>query len=152
MLYGKEEPMSAVRDILQTKGNTVWTITPEASVFEALGTMAEKNVGALVVVQNDSVVGIISERDYARKVELKGRNSKELRVRDIMTFNPVFVHPNQSIEECMEIMNKKHIRHLPVLEVQNLVGMITIRDAIKAVISEKEHTIKQLENYITGSH
>jgi len=144
--------MSAVRDILQTKGNTVWTITPEASVFEALGTMAEKNVGALVVVQNDSVVGIISERDYARKVELKGRNSKELRVRDIMTFNPVFVHPNQSIEECMEIMNKKHIRHLPVLEVQNLVGMITIRDAIKAVISEKEHTIKQLENYITGSH
>lgn len=151
MLYGKEEPMSAVRDILQTKGNTVWTITPEASVFEALGTMAEKNVGALVVVQNDSVVGIISERDYARKVELKGRNSKELRVRDIMTFNPVFVHPNQSIEECMEIMNKKHIRHLPVLEAQSLIGMITIRDAIKAVITEKEHTIKQLENYITGS-
>lgn len=143
--------MTTVRDILRTRGNAVWTTTPEAIVFDALGTMADKNVGALVVVRNDSVAGILSERDYARKVELKEKNSRELRVQDIMTSNPVCVSPDQSIEACMEIMNERHIRHLPVLEDQKLVGMITIRDAIKAVISEKEHTITQLENYIKGA-
>jgi len=143
--------MSTIREILTSKGNEVWTTTPTTTVFDALRALADRNVGALVVVDDTRVVGIFSERDYARKVELQNRNSHELRVRDIMTFNPVFVHPNQSIEECMEIMNKKHIRHLPVLEAQSLIGMITIRDAIKAVITEKEHTIKQLENYITGS-
>lgn len=143
--------MNTVRDILQTNDHAVWTTIPEASVFDALGSMAEKNVGALVVVKSDSVVGILSERDYARKVELKGKTSRELRVEAIMTSNPVTVSPGHSIEECMEIMNSRHIRHLPVLENQKLVGMITIRDAIKAVISEKERTITQLENYIKGT-
>lgn len=143
--------MNTVRDILQTSVHAVWTTTPEASVFDALGNMADKNVGALVVIRNDSVVGILSERDYARKVELKGKTSRELRVQDIMTSNPVTVTPGHSIEECMEIMNSRHIRHLPVLENQKLVGMITIRDAIKAVITEKERTITQLENYIKGT-
>ena len=143
--------MSTVRDILAIKGHAVWTVTPETSVYDALGTMADKNVGALVVVEGGSVAGIFSERDYARKVEIKGKNSRDVRVQEIMTSNPVSVHPEQSIEECMEIMNSKHIRHLPVLEAQKLAGMITIRDAIKAVISEKEHTIRHLENYIKGT-
>lgn len=151
LVQRKEVTMSTVRDILEIKGHEVWTIAPEAPVFDALGAMAEKNVGALVVVDNASAVGIFSERDYARKVELKNKNSHELRVRDVMTFNPVFVHPGQTIEECMEIMNGKHIRHLPVLEAQSLVGMITIRDVVRAVISEKEHTIQHLENYIKGT-
>ena len=143
--------MTTVQDILKTRRNEVWTTTPETIVFDALGIMADKNVGALLVVRNDSIAGILSERDYARKVELKEKNSRELRVQDIMTSNPVCVSPDQSIEECMKIMNERHIRHIPVLEDRKLVGMITIRDAIKAVISEKEHTIAQLENYIKGA-
>jgi len=142
--------MSTVRDILKTRGGVVWHVSPETKVFDALIVMAEKNVGALVVVSNGAVVGIFSERDYARKVVLKGKTSRELEVKEIMTPDPVSVSPEQSIEECMEIMDGRHIRHLPVLENQKLVGMITIRDAIKAVISEKEHTITQLQNYIKG--
>jgi CBS domain-containing protein len=143
--------MTTVRNILESKGRAVWSIAPDALVFDALGVMAEKNVGALVVVNGDSLVGILSERDYARKGELQGKSSRELRVQDIMTSDPVVVNPEQSIEECMEVMNRKHIRHLPVLENKKLTGMITIRDAIKAVISEKEHTIQHLENYIRGT-
>lgn len=142
--------MMTVRGILKTKGSAVWCAPPETTVFNALATMAEKNVGALVILSGETVVGIFSERDYARKVVLQGKTSRELPVREIMTSDPVSVSPGQSIEECMEIMNSRHIRHLPVLENHKLVGMITIRDAIKAVISEKEHTITQLENYIKG--
>lgn len=142
--------MTTVRDILRSKGNVVWTIAPGATVFDALVVMADKNVGAIVVVTNDSVVGILSERDYARKVALEGKSSRELSVKEIMTSNPLTVNLDQTIEECMEIMTNHHIRHLPVLEENKLVGMITIRDAINVVISEKEHTITQLENYIKG--
>jgi Predicted signal-transduction protein containing cAMP-binding and CBS domains len=140
-----------VRDILQTKVNAVLFVSPETTVFDALVVMAEKNVGALLVMGGDTLVGIFSERDYTRKVELKGKTSKELRIREVMTSDPISVRPEQSIEECMEIMNSRHIRHLPVLENGTLIGMITIRDAIKAVISEKERTISQLENYIKGA-
>jgi CBS domain-containing protein len=143
--------MSTVRNILQLKAAGVWCVSPEATVFDALVVMSDKNVGALVVMKSDEVVGIFSERDCARKVELKGKAARELRVQDIMTSTPVTVGPEHSIEECMEIMNSHHIRHLPVLENQRLVGMITIRDAIKAILSEKEHTIAQLENYIKGT-
>ena len=143
--------MSMVRDILQTKVNAVLFVSPETTVFDALVVMAEKNVGALLVMGGDTLVGIFSERDYTRKVELKGKTSKELRIREVMTSDPISVRPEQSIEECMEIMNSRHIRHLPVLENGTLIGMITIRDAIKAVISEKERTISQLENYIKGA-
>jgi CBS domain-containing protein len=143
--------MSTVRDILQTKGNAVFCVSPETMVFDALVVMAEKNVGALLVTSDDFVLGIVSERDYARKVVLKGKSSRETRVREIMTSDPVSVGPGQSIDECMAIMNIRHIRHLPVLENRKLIGMITIRDAIKAVISEKENTISQLESYIKGT-
>jgi CBS domain-containing protein len=143
--------MSTVRKIVELKGPAVWCASPETTVFDALVMMSDKNVGALVVTSGEEVTGIFSERDYARNVELKGKAARELRVQDIMTSNPVTVGPEHSIEECMEIMNNHHIRHLPVLENRRLVGMITIRDAIKAVISEKEHTIAQLENYIKGT-
>lgn len=143
--------MTTVRDILKTKGNTIWTVSPDVTVFDALVFMAEKNVGALVVTSGDKIVGILSERDYARKIVLKGRSSRDTRVREIMTPDPVCVSPEESIQECMEIMNSRHIRHLPVLENLKLSGMISIRDVIKAVISEKEFTIKQLEDYIKGA-
>ena len=143
--------MSTVRDILQIKGNAVLFVSPETTVFDALVVMAEKNVGALMVMSGNTLVGIFSERDYARKVVLMGKTSRELQIREIMTSDPISVRPEQSIGECMEIMNSKHIRHLPVLENGTLIGMITIRDTIKAVILEKEHTITQLENYIKGT-
>jgi CBS domain-containing protein len=136
---------------LQTKGNAVLFVSPETTVLDALVVMADRNVGALVVMSGNTLVGIFSERDYARKVVLVGKTSRELQIREVMSSDPISVRPEQSIEECMEIMNSKHIRHLPVLENGTLIGMITIRDAIKAVILEKEHTIAQLENYIKGA-
>jgi CBS domain-containing protein len=143
--------MKKVGDMLPVHSTAVFGVSPEDSVYAALVLMADKNVGALVVTKEDNLVGIISERDYARKVVLQGKSSRETFVRETMTSEPISVTPEQSIEECMEIMNNRHIRHLPVLAKGKLIGMITIRDTIKAVISEKEHTISQLENYIKGS-
>ncbi len=143
--------MTTVRHILQDKGNDVWSISPDALVFDALKVMADKNVGALVVMDGNNVAGIFSERDYARKVILKGKSSHETAVREIMTPDVISVSPSQSIEECMAIMTSKHIRHLPVLEGNKLVGLISIGDVVKAVISEQEQTIRHLENYIKGS-
>lgn len=143
--------MKIVRDILQAKGSQVWSIPPDRSVFDALTLMAEKNVGALVVLDGDRVVGIISERDYARKVILKGKSSKEIPVREIMTSPVVCIRPEQSMEECMALMTDKHVRHLPVAENNRLVGLISIGDVVKAIIEEKEFIIGQLENYITGN-
>jgi len=142
--------MKTVKDILRIKGNEIWTTTPDATVYEALQTMAEKNVGALVVLDADTVVGIMSERDYARKVILHGRSSKEIRVREIMTSEVYFVRPEQDIQECMAQMTDKRVRHLPALENDRLVGIISIGDVVKAVIAEHESTIKHLEDYITG--
>ncbi|MEK6571801.1 MAG: CBS domain-containing protein [Bacteroidota bacterium] len=143
--------MTNVRQILETKGHEVWSVSAEATVYDALKVMSEKNVGALVVLDGGRLEGVISERDYARKVILKGKFSKEMPVREIMSTDVVTVLPNQSIEECMALMTNKRVRHLPVLEGNSLVGVISIGDVVKAIISEQEFTIKQLMNYITGA-
>jgi CBS domain-containing protein len=143
--------MTTVKSVLHTKGNNIYSIAPEATVFDALKIMAEKNIGALLVMQKEKVVGIFSERDYARKIVLKGESSHTTAVQDVMTSGVLSVHSEQSIDECMALMTNKHVRHLPVLENGNLIGLISIGDVVKAIISEHEYTIKQLENYITGS-
>jgi len=142
--------MTNVRHILQEKGGQLWSVSPETIVFDALQLMADKNCGALVVLEGDKLVGIFSERDYARKIILKGRKSRETAVSEIMTTEVTSVDPGQSVDDCMTLMTEKRIRHLPVLEQDKLVGVISIGDVVKAVISEREFTIKQLENYITG--
>ena len=143
--------MKVVKDILQAKGHQVWSITPDATVYDALTLMAEKNVGALVVLEGGRVVGIISERDYARKVILKGKASKDLQVCEIMTHRVVCVRSEQTMAECMVLMTDKHIRHLPVLVDDRLAGLVSIGDVVKAIIAEKEFIIEQLESYITGN-
>ena len=142
--------MITVADILKSKGREVWTITPETIVFDALKTMAEKNVGALVVLDKTEVVGILSERDYARKVILHGKSSKALKVTEIMSANVYSVNPEQNIEDCMTLFTNKRVRHLPVLQNNQLIGIISIGDVVKAIIADQESTIKHLENYITG--
>ena len=141
--------MNTVQNILQTKGRVVYTVSADTCVYEALEALEEKNLGALVVVEkNGTLDGIFTERDYARKVILKGRSSKETPVRDIMTDTVVFVTPDTKIEECMELMTNKFIRHLPVLENGELVGIISIGDVVKYIINEKDYIIKNLEQYI----
>ena len=142
--------MSNVREILLEKGNAVWTISPDRSVFDALQLMADKNIGALIVTDQEKVIGIFSERDYARKIILKGKASKETSVSEIMTPVVVYVTLKETVEDCMNLMTDKRIRHLPVIEEEKLVGLISIGDVVKAIISDREFTIKQLENYITG--
>jgi len=142
--------MKTVGDVLRVKGNAVLAAEPDATVYHALTVMAEKNIGALVVREGERVVGIFSERDYARQVVLKGKASKDTPIRDVMTARVVFVRPEQNLEECMALMTDKHIRHLPVLDGAKLVGIVSIGDVVKAVISEKEFLIAQLENYITS--
>lgn len=142
--------MRTVKELLGSKPMSVWSITPEASVFQALELMAEKEIGALVVLSGSKLVGLLSERDYARKVILKGKASKETRVREIMTDKLITIRPETSIDECMALMTDKRIRHLPVLEGEKLVGMISIGDVVKAIISEQKFIIQQLENYITA--
>ncbi len=141
--------MKTVKQILDTKGREVWAIQPEASVFEAIQLMAEKKVGALVVADGDKPVGIISERDYARKVILKGKSSQETPIRDIMTTHVICTRLDHTVEECMALMTEKHIRHLPVLDGEQLVGIISIGDLVKIIIAEQQFMIEQLEHYIT---
>jgi CBS domain-containing protein len=143
--------MTTVRSVLQSKSNDIWSTTPDTLVFDALKVMAEKNVGVLLVLEGDQMVGIFSERDYARKVVLKGESSHTITIRNIMTSGVISVTPDQSIEDCMTLMTGKHIRHLPVLDNSKLIGLISIGDVVKAIISQHEDTIKQLENYITGA-
>ena len=142
--------MGTVRNILQTKGNAVYTVSPESSVYEALEELENNNLGSLVVVENGKLIGIFTERDYARKVILKGRSSKETRVSDIMTESPVFVTPDDKIEYCMQLMTDKHIRHLPVLEDNELIGIVSIGDLVKYIIDQKDFVIQCLEHYITS--
>ena len=142
--------MRTVRDILHTKGHDVWCVGPENTVFEALERMAEKQVGALVVMDGTHLAGIISERDYARKVVLLGRTSPQTLVREIMTSHVAYTHLNQSVEECMAIMTDKRFRHLPVIEQDKLVGIVSIGDLVKSIISEQKFIIEQLERYITS--
>jgi len=140
--------MRTVKQLLQDKAHGVCTIGPDAQVFEALKLMAEKDVGALLVVANDKLVGILSERDYARKVILHGKSSHDTPVSDIMTARPICVQPSRTTDECMALMTEKHIRHLPVIENDKLVGVLSIGDLVKETISEQQFMIKQLESYI----
>ena len=142
--------MKTVRDVLKAKGGVVFAAEPDDTVYSALTTMAEQNIGALLVREGARVVGVFSERDYARQVILKGKASKDTPIRDVMTTRVVFVRPEQNIEECMALMTDKHIRHLPVLDGDTLIGLVSIGDVVKAVISEKEFLIAQLEHYISG--
>jgi len=143
--------MTTVRQLLQMKSRELWTISPEATVLDALKIMADKNVGALLVVEGGQLVGIFSERDYARNVVLEGRSAEGTRVSEIMTPKVIYVRPDQTVEDCMAIMTDKHIRHLPVMESDRLAGIISIGDVVKEIISDQEFTIRNLENYITGS-
>jgi CBS domain-containing protein len=144
--------MATVKDVLGDKGHSVWTISPDAKVIEALELMAEKNVGALVVTHEGELVGILSERDYARKVILKDRTSLETPVRDIMTRGVYYVSPDTSTQECMAMMSKNRIRHLPVIHNKKLIGIISIGDIVRSVVSEQKTAIDHLENYIIGKY
>ncbi|MCC7262370.1 MAG: CBS domain-containing protein [Candidatus Latescibacteria bacterium] len=143
--------MSTVKELLQSKPAQIWSIAPNASVYRALELMAEKNIGALLVMEAGKLVGILSERDYARKVILQGRTSKTTAVDELMTPLVYSVAPNNSLDECMALMTTKRIRHLPVLEQDTVVGVISIGDVVKGIITEQAITIKQLENYISSS-
>lgn len=142
--------MTTLRDIIRRKGEDVYFISPEATVFEALKMMADYNTGALLVMSDGKVQGILSERDCVRRVDLHGRNSRETRVAEIMTSKVLYAQANQSIEECIAIMIDKNIRHLPVFDGEQLVGLISARDALKEMVDEQKFVISQLEHYITG--
>jgi CBS domain-containing protein len=140
--------MKTVRQLLQSKGSQVHTIAADAKVIEALKSMAEKEVGALVVVDGSRVAGVISERDYARKVILQGKSSHDISVREIMTAKVHMVEPRHTVDECMAIMTEKRVRHLPVVEADRLCGILSIGDLVKEVIAEQQQTIRELETYI----
>ncbi len=142
--------MKLVSELLRAKEREIWSVKPDSSVLEALKLMADKNIGALLVFEEEKLVGIFSERDYARKVILKGKASKDTTVKEIMSSKVLYVKPEQSVEECMALMTDKRIRHLPVLEEDKVVGVISIGDVVKAIISDKDFMIHQLESYITG--
>jgi len=142
--------MGTVSNILKTKGNITFSITPDTAVYNALEVMVEKNVSALLVVKNEKLVGIFTERDYARKVILKGKASRETLIEEIMTEDLITVSPDSTIDDCMRLMTSKFIRHLPVVEDGNLVGIISIGDLVKYVIEEQKFIIQNMEHYITG--
>lgn len=140
--------MISVKQLLKNKQKRAWTISPDASVCEAVQLMMDKDVGALMVMEDEQPVGIVTERDYTRRLILHGQSPKDTRVRNIMTERVLFVYPEQTIDECMVLMTQKRIRHLPVLENDRLVGLVSIRDVVREIISEQEFIIAQLENYI----
>ncbi len=142
--------MSTVRDIIRKKGNEIWSVAPDMSVYEAMKSMAEKNVGALLVMQGDQVVGIASERDFVRKVDLKNLAARDTTIKQIMTAEVISIQASEPLEECMEKMIEKNIRHLPVYDGQQLLGLISVRDVLKEVIEVQKSLIAQLERYITG--
>lgn len=139
-----------VREVLRTKGGDVYTVGPGQSVFDALQLMADRNIGAVLVVEGARTLGIFTERDYSRLVVLKGRASKDTPVRDVMTARVVYVTPNRTMDDCMALMTSKRCRHLPVVEDGRLAGVLSIGDVVKAVISDKQFLIDQLEHYITS--
>jgi CBS domain-containing protein len=144
--------MTTVDKILSIKTKEIWSMAPNDSVFEALEMMADKNVSGLLIVKDQKLVGIFTERDYARKLILKGKFSKDTKVSDLMTKNVLYVDPKNTVEDCMKLMTDKRIRHLPVMNEGQLIGIVTIGDLVKQIISEQETTIHQLENYISGSY
>jgi CBS domain-containing protein len=144
--------METVRSILRRKGNELFWLAPEATVFDAVAMMADKGIGALLVISEGSLVGIVSERDYARKVILKGKHSHEISVREIMTSPVITITPDHSVDDCMRVITQHRIRHLPVMAGDELTGMISIGDIVKSIISAQAHTIDQLSSYIEGRY
>ena len=143
--------METVRTVIKNKSDEIFSVTKNTSVYDALKLMAEKSIGAVLVVEDNKLIGILSERDYARKVVLRGKSSKDCIVGDIMTEKVITVESTTHIEECMELMNSKKIRHLPVVDDGKLVGVISIGDVLKAILSHKEFVINQLQDYIKGN-
>jgi CBS domain-containing protein len=144
--------MRSVEKLLQIKGNQAWSIDPQATVYEALQLMSDKEVGAILVLEEGKVVGIFTERDYARKLILKGKFSKDTAVRELMTQEVLYVDPHNTIDDCMVLMTNNRVRHLTVLDNGQLVGIVSMGDMVKHIISDQESTIAQLEKYITGSY
>ena len=142
--------MPSILQVLASKGSHVWSISPDATVFAGLTLMAEKNIGALLIIEDGKPVGIMSERDYARKIILEGRSSRETRIRSIMTTRLVWAHPSDSVEHAMALMTRERIRHLPVVDGDSILGMVSIGDLVKAMIDQQQFTIEQLERYITN--
>lgn len=142
--------MISVREMVRKKGSEIWSVSSDTSVFEALKLMADKNAGAVMVIDNSKVVGILSERDCVRRVDLMGRTSRETKVKDIMTGKVLYVEGSQSLDECVAIMIDKNIRHLPVYDDGKLIGLISARDALKELVDYQKFMISQLEHYITG--
>ncbi len=142
--------MQTANDILRYKGYTVWSVRPTSTVLDALGVMAEHDVGAVLVMDGPKLVGVLSERDYARKVVLAGRSSKDSQVQDVMSSHVVCVPPDRSIDACMAIMTRERARHLPVVDHKRVIGIVSIGDLVKATIDEQEFTILQLKSYIAG--
>jgi CBS domain-containing protein len=140
-----------VNEILAHKSGTLWSISPDATVFEAISLMAEKNIGALPVMADDKLLGVISERDYTRKVAIKGKSSKETKVREIVA-PPVTATPTHTVEECMKLMTANRVRHLPILQGERVVGLVSIGDLVNWIINAQSVTIYQLESYITGHY
>jgi len=140
--------METVGRLLESKGGEIWSVGPEASVFDAIALMAEKSCGALLVMDGARMAGIVSERDYARKVILAGRSSKDTLVSDVMTSDVVSVEPGRSIEECLSLMTDRRIRHLPVIDGEKVLGVVSIGDLVKAIVAEQRYLIAQLEQYI----
>lgn len=140
--------MKKVKDLLANKGSTIWSVTPDVSVFEAVKLMAEKHIGVLMVVEKGELCGVVSERDYARRVVLLDRGSKTTLVREIMTERVVFVEPEQTIQDCMALMTEKSFRHLPVMDDGKLIGVLSMTDLVRALVADQQYVISQLENYI----
>ncbi|MCB0284889.1 MAG: CBS domain-containing protein [Bacteroidetes bacterium] len=144
--------MITIRQLLNLKGNDLWTISPNATVYQGLELLAKHNIGALPVVENDQLVGMFSERDYARKVILKQKSSHNTLIKDLMTSKVYFLKPERTLDDCMNLFTDKHIRHLPVIDHGQLVGMITIGDVVKFLIKDQQNQIRDLEGYIAGSY
>ena len=142
--------MTTVGQILEEKGNAVWSVRPDDTVFDSIRMMADKGIGSLLVMDDGRLVGIVTERDYARKVILEGKSSKKLAVRDVMTTRVLCVTPDRTVDECMALMTDKRARHLPVLDQKKVVGLVSIGDLVKATIAEQQILIDQLQHYIAG--
>jgi CBS domain-containing protein len=142
--------MRTASDIIEYKGSKVWSVSPDDTVLHALGVMAEHEIGAVLVLEGENVIGILTERDYARKVVLAGRSSKNSAIREVMTHDVICVKPEQTIDECLALMTEERVRHLPVIEGKRVAGLISIGDLVRATIAEQEQVIEHLQHYIAG--